>query len=236
VNKPEDKLWDRIEQLSIDPPGVSLSFEKRLARENGWSEHHARLVFGEYKRFVYLVATTGKELTPSDAVDQAWHLHLAYTHSYWRDLCQGILGFELHHNPTRGGTSEQLRFSRQYTETLQLYRNSFDEDAPQTVWPSPEKRFENPGRFERVNRSGFWLVRKPGALSQSLFATTLMSLPLVACTDSLEGRGTLFWVKVAIGIWAVYMFIKFVNWLGPGGGRGGGGSGCGAGCGGCGGC
>ncbi|MEK6230809.1 MAG: hypothetical protein N2A42_03075 [Luteolibacter sp.] len=33
----------------------------------------------EYKRFVALAMLAGHPVTPSEEVDQAWHLHLVYT-------------------------------------------------------------------------------------------------------------------------------------------------------------
>src|SRR5579862_6589306 len=77
------RLYDSILAFDIDGGPCSLSFSKRLARENGWSEGCAKRVITEYKRFVFLTMTAGHVCTPSEQVDQAWHLHLCYTESYW---------------------------------------------------------------------------------------------------------------------------------------------------------
>ena len=78
-----DPLWARIKGFALDDPASSLPFSQRLARENGWSRHFACRAIEEYKRFCYLAMTAGHSVSPSDAVDQAWHLHLLYTRSYW---------------------------------------------------------------------------------------------------------------------------------------------------------
>ena len=92
------ELWAKLEALDLDG-GAALTVSKRLARDNGWTSAFAQRVVLEYKRFVYLAATCGHPVTPSDEVDQAWHLHLVYTRSYCDELCGQVLGFALHHGP-----------------------------------------------------------------------------------------------------------------------------------------
>ena len=79
----------RIEAHKLDKEGAALPFSERLARENGWPPAYARRVIWEYRRFVYLACLAEGEVTPSDEVDQAWHLHLAYTRDYWLVFCPG---------------------------------------------------------------------------------------------------------------------------------------------------
>lgn len=69
-------LAARLAAFSVDEGRPALSFDARLARENRWTLPHARRVVAEYLRFVYLASVARETLTPSVAVDQAWHLHL----------------------------------------------------------------------------------------------------------------------------------------------------------------
>jgi hypothetical protein len=62
----------------------------RLMRENGWAGTFADPVVDEYGRLLYLTQVADGPMTPSEAVDRAWHLHLTYTRSYWNDLCGGV--------------------------------------------------------------------------------------------------------------------------------------------------
>jgi hypothetical protein len=80
-------LWKKIESFELDDPQSSFMFTDRLARENGWSIEYAIRTVSEYKRFIFLMCIAEHPLTPSDQVDQVWHLHLLYTESYWIDLC-----------------------------------------------------------------------------------------------------------------------------------------------------
>ncbi|TWT86567.1 hypothetical protein Mal64_33930 [Pseudobythopirellula maris] len=156
----DDDLWRRLEAFRLDEPGAALPMTHRLAQENGWSLDFAERVTREYKRFVYLAMTAGHVVCPSDEVDQAWHLHLTYTHSYWEGLCRGVLGKPLHHNPTRGGADETDKFIGLYNQTLASYRAAFSEAPPEDVWPRAEARF---GRREKVlvDRRAAWVVPKP---------------------------------------------------------------------------
>jgi hypothetical protein len=76
-------LWERIETFSFDVGPTAYSFWARLASENGWSMSFAARAISEYRRFLYLAVVAGHQVSPSDDVDQVWHLHLLYTESYW---------------------------------------------------------------------------------------------------------------------------------------------------------
>lgn len=226
-------LLARIEALQIGPADAALSYVRRLARENAWPLQFAERVLQEYRRYLYLVYCSGVEVTPSDEVDQAWHLHLTYTRSYWHDLCRSILGFELHHNPTRGGAQEQQRFERQYRDTLALYAEVFGHQPPTDIWPPVAQRFAAVEDFVRVNLKHKWVLAKPGKTLDKMIALVVLPLLLVACTENLGDRDIWFWLKVALGVYILYILLKWLRSMG-GGGSSGGGSGCG-GCGGCGG-
>jgi len=134
-------LLERIESFSLDEPDAALPFTARLAREQGWSHAFAARVVREYRRFVYLAMTAGHAVTPSEEVDQAWHLHLVYTRSYWQKFCGEVLGRELHHEPTTGGARESGKFVNWYSKTLDSYQTTFGEPAPREIWPAPAERF-----------------------------------------------------------------------------------------------
>jgi uncharacterized protein (TIGR04222 family) len=153
-------LWAKLAALDLDG-SASLSFSKRLARDNGWPESFAERVVLEYKRFVFLAATCGHPVTPSDEVDQAWHLHLVYTRSYWDDLCGQVLGFALHHGPTQGGAAEGHKFADWYARTLQSYQAAFGAVPPPDIWPAPAVRFGEAPYFRRVNRRRYFLLPRP---------------------------------------------------------------------------
>jgi len=152
-------------------PEAALSFSARLARENGWSAATAERVIEEYRRFVFLAATGDAPATPSDAVDQAWHLHLTYTRDYWQRFCPDVLGRALHHGPTAGGTDEHRRFYRQYADTLARYEAAFGAPPPSDIWPSAARRLNDDPRARRVHpREAVIVPRRTAALLALGFA------------------------------------------------------------------
>src|SRR5688500_12726205 len=126
---PEHPVWVALAKPGIGPATAQLSCAARLARENGWSRGHADRVTRDSMRFCFLAATVGHPVTPSDAVDQAWHLHLTYSGDYWQRFCPEVLGRALHHEPTQGGAGQQHCFFEQYAETLKSYESIFGETA-----------------------------------------------------------------------------------------------------------
>ena len=163
MEKRAAEVWQRIAGFEFDEPDAVQPMERRLARENGWEIGFARRVLHEYRRFLLLAAVAGHPISPSDEVDQAWHLHLVYTRSYWQRLCRDVLGFPLHHEPSRGGVEEGAKFKAWYRQTLESYRRVFGEEPPPDIWPRPEvAESPAPSRHRRIDCSRFWLIPKPG--------------------------------------------------------------------------
>jgi hypothetical protein len=78
----ESAIWDRILGFCLDHGEAAFSFAARLAQDNGWELLYALRVLDEYRKFAFLLAAAGHMVVPSDAVDQAWHLHILYTKSW----------------------------------------------------------------------------------------------------------------------------------------------------------
>jgi len=173
MTEQDAKTWERISSFRLDDASATFRFSDRLARENGWSRPYTLRVIDEYKKFIFLCCVCPEGITPSDAVDQAWHLHLTFTKSYWVDLCRNTLGKELHHNPTLGGRSEARKFHHFYSSSHARYREYFGAEPPADIWPSHHQRFSDID-FQRVNRGRFWLLPKPGPrLRRALIPLTL---------------------------------------------------------------
>jgi hypothetical protein len=177
----DNPVWAALSSYSIGPADAALSFAQRLARENGWTAAQAARVIGEYKRFAFLAVTADHPVTPSDAVDQAWHLHLTYSRDYWERFCPEVLGRPLHHGPTAGGAAEGARFFEQYAQTLKAYETLFSEAAPADIWPSAKRRLIHDPRARRVHpRDGLFLRWR-----------TVATLVLTGCAVALA----ILWLK-----------------------------------------
>src|ERR1041384_950790 len=136
VNAEHRDLLLRLEQFDFDAAGAPGGFAQRLARANGWSLAYARRACAEYKRFAFLALTRGHVCTPSDQVDQVWHLHIQQTRSYWEGFCREVLRQPLHHEPARGGADDAARFRVCYARTLQSYAAAFGMPPPRDLWPT----------------------------------------------------------------------------------------------------
>lgn len=160
MHRPDPDLLDAIMAFDIDGDDPDFTFSRRLARESGWSIEFAQRVVDEYKRFVYLCMVSGHPCTPSEHVDQAWHLHLTYTRSYWERFCGEVLPRPLHHNPTRGGERENAKFDDWYARTKDSYRALIGEEPPSDIWTPPAERFGRDLAWSRVNHADSYVIPK----------------------------------------------------------------------------
>jgi hypothetical protein len=174
--KKEKQLWDNISQFKFDDKQANFNFSDRLARENNWTISYSKKVIEEYKKFIFLCCTTKNGVTPSDQVDQAWHLHLTFTRSYWIDFCKNTLQKEIHHNPTKGGINEAEKFNDYYTKTKESYIEVFKTEPPIEIWPNNENRFSDIN-FKRVNVDQNWIIKKPNLRAKRIISQ--ISLPII---------------------------------------------------------
>jgi hypothetical protein len=184
MNKHELDLYQRIQAFDFDKADVKINFTRRLQREHRWTAMYASRVVDEYRKFLLLAMVAGHKIIPSDQVDQAWHLHLTNSRSYWDELCPKILGKNLHHEANPGGRIEQINHHQGYQQTLASYELIFGQTPPEDIWPSAEIRFGRDIHFVRVNSFQNWIIKKPDinfkGLCSPVFLITL-SLFLVGC-------------------------------------------------------
>jgi hypothetical protein len=180
VTVEQAELYERIQTFSLDHLDAQLSFSKRLARDNGWSLQYAQQVVEEYKKFAFLTVAAGHPVTPSDQVDQAWHLHLTYTRSYWEEFCSKVLQTPLHHEPTLGGEAENQKFNAWYSKTLESYERFFGVKPPIQIWSTPKDRFGHDLHFVRLNTQQNWVLPKfqvqKGVMASTAILFTLTTL------------------------------------------------------------
>ena len=188
-------LWTLLANMRIEGDGASRSFEQALADEQAWSAGFAQEVSREYRRFLYLAATSDEPVTPSVAVDKAWHLHLTYSRHYWEVLCGEILGRPLHHLPGDGGEADDVRHADQYAFTRGLYEATFSESPPQSIWPLPEA--PQPEVLPEVHRT-----RSP-IVTAGLAATAVGALFAGAAVSGVLGLAL---VLLAVGLGLAALF------------------------------
>ncbi|MEO7211195.1 hypothetical protein [Mucilaginibacter sp.] len=206
MTKEENELWQKIEAFTLDEPGIGFSFSQRLARENGWNLNYTERVIAEYKKFIFMCCITETGVTPSDPVDQAWHLHLTFTRSYWVDLCQNTLNKQIHHNPTKGGVKEADKFDGFYNTSQKLYSDKFGIAPPVDIWHDNDERFSDIN-FQRVNIGKYWLIKKHRVPVYSLSILMLF----VVCTIFIQASDTLLSALLMLGVVGVVV-IGVYKW------------------------
>ena len=100
------ELWQAIKNVPLPDvvtpkdwtrPSKTETFQERLSSEHDLTEESARRLVEEYRRFLYLKAIDGGSLTPSERVDQAWHLHMEIAGEGWAQFCDEVLKFRIDH-------------------------------------------------------------------------------------------------------------------------------------------
>lgn len=153
-------IWRRITSHAFESPHDALDFLHRLARDKAWPLDHARAAIEEYRRFCFLSVVSVRPVTPSQDVDEVWHLHLTYSRDYWETWCGQTLRRRLHHDPTEGGPAEARKFREQYAATLAEYETWFG-PPPEAMWPSTQRRFAARPRFRTVDTERVMLLPRP---------------------------------------------------------------------------
>lgn len=175
----------RILEFNFSDESEKRIFFRKLSDLNGWSEGFCQKAFTEYKRFIYLSATTGGRVVPSKVIDSVWHLHLTFTKSYWHDFCRDRIGKDIHHNPSQPDAESKIRDHSDYQKTLELYRTTFGAEPADGLWTN----------------AGGRCTRK--AASRHLWIALVGATTLLAACSADSGFG------VPFGFFLVFIFLLF---------------------------
>ena len=130
-------LWEKLKNFQFDNPRATYPFSRRLADESFNGDlQYALQVIDEHRKFLFLLAVTGRWVTPSLDTDECWHLHQCFTGSYWDDLMGKVIGKPLGHHPGNGSTEDEVKFQAIFERTLSDYARYFGE-PPQRTWGKP---------------------------------------------------------------------------------------------------
>lgn len=124
-------LWKKIFEYNFDSPMSEYGFSTRLAHENYWTRNFTKKAILEYRKFMYLAATSDMMVSPSEIVDVVWHQHLIFTQSY-SDFCN-ILGKQIQHVPSTHNHAEVEKFKLAKERTKKQYAATFGEQ-PAEIW------------------------------------------------------------------------------------------------------
>lgn len=131
--KKDRRLWHRLEGYSFHERPLTQSLIDRLGEETGHSVDTCYILVEEYRRFMYLVGSTGENLAPSPIVEVVWRLHAADAKAYFDDFCPRIIGRSIHHP----GDLPPFQDDPDYLRTLEYYAEEFGRPQVQ-FWPDPD--------------------------------------------------------------------------------------------------
>jgi hypothetical protein len=116
-------LWIKIQNFPLDNIKAAVKFSDKLASKQGWSNPFTKRAIEEYRKFMLLCCISEKGASPSQVVDEVWHLHLTYTQSYWTDFCRDTVGKDIHHHPSAGGDAENHKHEEWYHRRWRCMRS-----------------------------------------------------------------------------------------------------------------
>lgn len=125
------ELWSKIMAFDLDKPPSEYGFSTRLANENFWTKAFTERAILEYKKFMYLAATSDFMVSPSEIIDTVWHQHLIFTQSY-QEFCN-LLGKQIQHVPSTRNREDALKFQQAKERTIRSYERDFGV-PPVSIW------------------------------------------------------------------------------------------------------
>lgn len=131
--KTDRRLWHRLEGYSFHERPLTRSLVETLEEVTGHSTDVCYTLVEEYRRFMYLVGSTGDTLAPSPIVEIVWRLHVADERAYFDDFCKRIIGRTIHYSPAAAPVDEDPAYER----TLEYYAQEFGRPQVQ-YWPDPD--------------------------------------------------------------------------------------------------
>lgn len=131
--KTDRQLWHRLEGYSFHERPLTRSLVDRLEEETGHSVDVCYILVEEYRRFMYLVGSTGETLAPSPIVNVVWKMHADDTKAYFEDFCPRVIGRTIHHPRDLPPFQDDPAYLR----TLDYYADEFGRPQVQ-FWPDPD--------------------------------------------------------------------------------------------------
>lgn len=142
MNCKENPVWQRLENFSFENPDNPVRFHEKLARRGKWTPEFTTEVIEDYRRFLFLIATTREILIPPPPVDLAWNININYYKSSWNALLKDILPMNVKRKIPDSEDNEEPQWDiDHYNRTLELYKQAFHTWPDASIWPDPHEWF-----------------------------------------------------------------------------------------------
>jgi len=125
----------------VGRPAALAKLARRMYYDHGWQAGFAASAVAEYFRFLELKVEVNDIdatlLSPSELLDQVWHMHILNTKDYAADVndlftAQGKLAQFLHHSTDNAHDVAEVQCRRQ--AALRQYASRFRTEAPEAFW------------------------------------------------------------------------------------------------------
>lgn len=162
--KTDRGLWQRLEGYSFHERPLTRSLIDSLEEETGHSTDVCCTLVEEYRRYMYLVGSTGDTLAPSPIVDLVWRLHINDEKAYFDDFCLRVIGRRIYHPDDLPPFEDDAAYLR----TIEYYTDEFGRPQVQ-YWPDPD--FAS----IRMSRILFWAVGLCAIVLSVFFGSVLFA-------------------------------------------------------------
>ncbi|MBY0503260.1 MAG: hypothetical protein K2X03_05100 [Bryobacteraceae bacterium] len=126
----EEQTWPHWAELRVGDAAAQYAFWDTLAKRQGWTIAFAENVFGEYRKWLFLVLTAPSPVAPPPPIRAVWDLHRELPS--WRTL------------PESAEIERRVPMSNPDLEqTRAFYTGAFGTYPPESIWPArtrPGKR------------------------------------------------------------------------------------------------
>jgi len=167
--KTDRRLWHRLEGYSFHERPLTRSLVDRLYEETGHPIDVCYTLVEEYRRYMYLVGSTGETLSPSPIVDLVWGLHVEDSRAYFEDFCPRVIGRTIYRPEGEQRLDFPLQDDPDYIRTLDYYAQEFGRPQVQ-FWPDPD--FAS----ERISSMLFWLIGLAAFVLAVVFSSMIFAV------------------------------------------------------------
>lgn len=162
-------MWHRLEGYSFHERPLTRSLVDRLHDSTGHPVDVCYTLVEEYRRYMYLVGSTGETLAPSPIVDFVWGLHVEDERAYFDDFCQRVIGRTIY-RPEGGALGDfAVQDDPDYIKTLDYYAQEFGRPQVQ-FWPDPDFT------AERISSTLFWTISLAAFVLAFVFSSTIFAV------------------------------------------------------------
>lgn len=132
-------IWNSIASFPLNEPNLIETFPNRLVKTFNWTAGYTERVMMEYRKFLFLCATSKCRIVPSWPVAMVWETHIHFYPLSWKMLSENLIRKKLAISTIDDDSWQDL--CKPYELTRDAYIDIFVELPPADIWPESENWF-----------------------------------------------------------------------------------------------